>query len=87
MIEVSAIQGLLVYLGLMGLGLGAAVAWDAWRARRQEWQVSNERLVRCTRCSCAFIAERTRRETDCPRCGARLSVGGRGGRSGYQEQA
>lgn len=80
MIEVTASEGLLVYLAVMGVGLGAAAIWDGWRSRRQHWQVSEDRLARCPRCGCTFIVVRTVREANCPRCGVPQTVGKRGGR-------
>ncbi len=79
MIHVTASEGLLVYLGVMGAGFAAAAVWDGWRSRRQHWKVSEDRLVRCPRCSCTFIVVRTVREAVCPRCGAPQVAGKRGG--------
>lgn len=79
MIHVMAGEGLLVYLAVMGAGFAAAAIWDGWRSRRQQWEVSEDQLMRCSRCSCTFIVVRTVREANCPRCGAPQMVARRGG--------
>ena len=65
---VDFVTVLLTYLCVL-MGVGAVLFFLHWLNEwRKPWQVSEESLLQCPDCHCAFIVRRRSNNGRCPRC-------------------
>ena len=75
MFSIDIKDGFLIYLLATLACLGAAMLYDLYgRERRQQWNLSDDRLGRCPECGHTFITARNHTAVLCPRCGKACHV-------------
>lgn len=62
------VTAMLVYLCLLLAGAALLLAQQWFSESRRPWRLSEESLLQCPDCHCAFVLRRRSRNGRCPRC-------------------